>query len=48
MSRRDIRLRPVWRESIDLRRFAAAIVALAAEAQRADEEEGRDQQERAA
>lgn len=34
MSRRNIRLRPVRRDEIDLRRFAAAIVALAAAAAR--------------
>ncbi len=31
MSRRQIRLRPVRREQIDLRRLAAAITAMAAE-----------------
>lgn len=37
MSRRNIRLRPVRRDEIDLRRFAAAIVALAAAAAREEE-----------
>lgn len=37
MSRRQIRLRPVRREQIDLRRLAAAIGALAAENARQEE-----------
>lgn len=37
MSRRQIRLRPVRRDQIDLRRLAAAVAAMAAEQRRQEE-----------
>jgi hypothetical protein len=48
MTRRNIRLRPVRRTEVDLRRFAAALAALAHEAARQEQDKQRKNAAKAA